>query len=86
MKRTYKLIASRGNEIVFDDRIQTDTPRIKLNKVTAWLYLAYVTTGTSLYASMTCLAALCDKFSCKAPRCNYFWLRYLAKENPYQNE
>jgi hypothetical protein len=27
MKRTYKLIASRGNEIVFDDRIQTDTPR-----------------------------------------------------------
>ena len=27
MKRTYKLIASRGNEIVFDDSIQTDTPR-----------------------------------------------------------
>ena len=27
MKRTYKLIASRGNEIVFDDRIQADTPR-----------------------------------------------------------
>ena len=27
MKRTYKLIASRGNEIVFDDRIQSDTPR-----------------------------------------------------------
>ena len=27
MKRTYKLIASRGNEIVFDDRIRTDTPR-----------------------------------------------------------
>ena len=27
MKRTYKLIASRGNEIVFDDRIQTHTPR-----------------------------------------------------------
>ena len=48
MKRTYKLIASRGNEIVFDDRIQTDTPRIKLNKVTAGLFLAYGTTGTSL--------------------------------------
>ena len=27
MKRTYKLTASRGNEIVFDDRIQSDTPR-----------------------------------------------------------
>ena len=27
MKRIYKLIASRGNEIVFDDRIQADTPR-----------------------------------------------------------
>ncbi len=27
MKRTYKLIASRGNEIVFDDRIQSDSPR-----------------------------------------------------------
>jgi hypothetical protein len=27
MNRTYKLIASRGNEIVFDDRIQADTPR-----------------------------------------------------------
>ena len=27
MKRTYKLIASRGNEIIFDDRIQADTPR-----------------------------------------------------------
>ncbi len=27
MKRTYKLIASRGNEIVFDDRIQSATPR-----------------------------------------------------------
>ena len=27
MKRTYKLIASRGNEIVFDDRLQADTPR-----------------------------------------------------------
>ena len=27
MKRTYKMIASRGNEIVFDDRIQSDTPR-----------------------------------------------------------
>ncbi|MCF7730252.1 MAG: hypothetical protein K9N23_01130 [Akkermansiaceae bacterium] len=26
MKRTYKLIASRGNEIVFDDRLQADTP------------------------------------------------------------
>jgi hypothetical protein len=27
MKRTYKLIASRGTEIVFDDRIQADSPR-----------------------------------------------------------
>jgi hypothetical protein len=27
MKRTYKLIASRGNDIVFDDRLQADTPR-----------------------------------------------------------
>ncbi len=27
MKRTYKLIASRGNEIVFDGRIQSATPR-----------------------------------------------------------
>ena len=27
MKRTYKLIASRGNDIVFDDRIQCATPR-----------------------------------------------------------
>jgi hypothetical protein len=27
MKRTYKLIASRGTEIVFDDRILADTPR-----------------------------------------------------------
>ncbi|MCF7733181.1 MAG: hypothetical protein K9N23_15935 [Akkermansiaceae bacterium] len=27
MKRTYKLIASRGNEIVFDDHLQADTPR-----------------------------------------------------------
>jgi hypothetical protein len=27
MKRTFKLIASRGTEIVFDDRIQADSPR-----------------------------------------------------------
>ena len=27
MKRTYKLIASRGHEIVFDDRLQADSPR-----------------------------------------------------------
>ncbi|RYD61714.1 MAG: hypothetical protein EOP83_16365 [Verrucomicrobiaceae bacterium] len=27
MKRTYKLIASRGNEIVFDDRLEADSPR-----------------------------------------------------------
>jgi hypothetical protein len=27
MKRTYKLIASRGTEIVFDDRLQADSPR-----------------------------------------------------------
>ena len=27
MKRTYKLIASRGNDIVFDDRLQADSPR-----------------------------------------------------------
>ena len=27
MKRTYKLIASRGKEIVFDDRLQADSPR-----------------------------------------------------------
>ena len=27
MKRTYKLIASRGTEIVFDDRLLADTPR-----------------------------------------------------------
>ena len=27
MKRTYKLIASRGNEIVYDDRLQADSPR-----------------------------------------------------------
>jgi hypothetical protein len=27
MKRTYKLIASRGNEIVFDDHLQADSPR-----------------------------------------------------------
>jgi hypothetical protein len=33
MKRTYKLIASRGNEIVFDDRIQADTPRNARNEL-----------------------------------------------------
>ena len=27
MKRTYKLIASRGTKIVFDDRLQADSPR-----------------------------------------------------------
>ena len=27
MKRTYKLIASRGNDIVFDDRVHANTPR-----------------------------------------------------------
>ena len=27
MKRTYKLIASRGHEIVFDDRLQANSPR-----------------------------------------------------------
>jgi hypothetical protein len=27
MKRTYKMIASRGGEIVFDDRLQADSPR-----------------------------------------------------------
>ncbi len=27
MKRTYKLIASRGDDIVFDDRVHADTPR-----------------------------------------------------------
>ena len=27
MKRTYKLIASRGHDIVFDDRLQADSPR-----------------------------------------------------------
>jgi hypothetical protein len=27
MKRTFKLIASRGNDIVFDDRLQADSPR-----------------------------------------------------------
>ncbi|MCX6880005.1 MAG: hypothetical protein NTW21_40320 [Verrucomicrobia bacterium] len=27
MKRTYKPIASRGNEIVFDDRLQADSTR-----------------------------------------------------------
>lgn len=27
MIRTYKLIASRGNDIVFDDRVHADTPR-----------------------------------------------------------
>jgi hypothetical protein len=27
MKRTYKLIASRGNDIVFDDRVHAYTPR-----------------------------------------------------------
>jgi hypothetical protein len=27
MKRTYKLIASRGTDIVFDDRLQADSPR-----------------------------------------------------------
>jgi hypothetical protein len=29
----YKLIASRGNEIVFDDRIQADTPRNARNEL-----------------------------------------------------
>jgi len=33
MKRTYKLIASRGNEIVFDARIQADTPRNARNEL-----------------------------------------------------
>jgi len=33
MKRTYKLTASRGNEIVFDDRIQADTPRNARNEL-----------------------------------------------------
>ena len=27
MKRTYKLVASRGHDIVFDDRLQADSPR-----------------------------------------------------------
>ncbi|MGA0846276.1 MAG: hypothetical protein ACO3RV_07005 [Luteolibacter sp.] len=27
MKRTFKLIASRGDEIIFDERIETSTPR-----------------------------------------------------------
>jgi hypothetical protein len=27
MKRIFKMIASRGNEIVFDDRVQADSPR-----------------------------------------------------------
>jgi len=27
MKRTYKLTASRGNQIVFDDRLEADNPR-----------------------------------------------------------
>ena len=27
MKRTYKLVASRGYDIVFDDRLQADSPR-----------------------------------------------------------
>ena len=33
MKRTYKLIASRGNEIVFDACIQADTPRNARNEL-----------------------------------------------------
>ena len=33
MKRTYKLIASRGTEIVFDDRLQADTPREARNEL-----------------------------------------------------
>jgi hypothetical protein len=40
MKRTYKLIASRGNEIVFDDRIQADTPRNARNELKKLLGLA----------------------------------------------
>ena len=39
MKRTYKLIASRGNEIVFDDRIQSDTPRNARNELKKMLGL-----------------------------------------------
>ena len=35
MKRTYKLIASCGNEIVFDDRIQSDTPRNAIRELNA---------------------------------------------------
>ena len=40
MKRTYKLIASRGNEIVFDDRIQADTPRNARSELKKLLGLA----------------------------------------------
>jgi hypothetical protein len=32
MKRIYKLIASRGNEIVFDDRLQADSPAVRAGK------------------------------------------------------
>jgi hypothetical protein len=33
MKRTYKLIASRGNEIIFDDRLDADSPRHARNEL-----------------------------------------------------
>ena len=33
MKRTFKLIASRGTEIVFDDRLQAESPRDARNEM-----------------------------------------------------
>jgi hypothetical protein len=35
MNRTYKLIASRGTEVIFDDRIDAPTPRAGMNSRTA---------------------------------------------------
>ncbi len=39
MKRTYKLIASRGNEIVYDDRLQADSPRDARREMKKLLWL-----------------------------------------------
>ena len=33
MNRTFKIIASRGAEIIFDDRIQAETPRMARDKL-----------------------------------------------------
>lgn len=39
MNRTFKILASRGTEIIFDDRIQAETPRMARDKLKQMLRL-----------------------------------------------